>query len=81
MTRLAAALQKLEQGQAKAAAAAQDYDEARTLVADALKGGTAGPLLGLIEQLRTSAQQASRPGAAIERVRETIQKAHGLGDF
>ncbi|HEY2672440.1 MAG TPA: DUF6244 family protein [Rugosimonospora sp.] len=81
VTRLSAALQKLEQGQAKAASAAQDFEEARALVNDALKGGTAGPLLGLIEALRSAAQQASRSGAARDRVRETIHKAQGLGDF
>ncbi|GIH21069.1 DUF6244 family protein [Rugosimonospora africana] len=81
VTRLAAALQKLEQGQAKAASAAQDFDEARALVGDALQGGMAGPLLGLIDTLRAAAAQASRSGAARDRVQETIHKAQGLGDF
>jgi hypothetical protein len=81
VTRLAAALQKLEQGQAKAAAAAQDFDEARALVDDALRGGTAGPLLGLIDQLRAAAAQASQHGPVRERVQETIQKAQALGEF
>jgi hypothetical protein len=81
VTRLAAALQKLEQGQAKAASAAQDFDEARALVGEALHGATAGPLLGLIDTLRAAAQQASRSGMARERVQETIHKAQGLGDF
>ena len=81
VTRLVAALQKVEQGQAKAAAALADFDEARALVGAALDGGSAGPLVGLIDQLRAAAEQAARPGAVRERVQETIQKAQALGTF
>jgi hypothetical protein len=78
---LAAAAQKLEQGRVKAAAAAQDYAEARELVAAALRGAAAGPLLGLIDQLRQAAEQAQGIDVAQQRVNETIQNAQALGNF
>jgi hypothetical protein len=78
---LAAAAQKLEQGRAKAAAAGQDYAEARELVAAALRGAAAGPLLGLIDQLRQAAEQAQGIDVTQQRVNETIQNAQALGNF
>jgi hypothetical protein len=78
---LAAAAQKLEQGRAKAAAAAQDYTEARELVAAALRGAAAGPLLGLIDRLREAAEQAQGIDVTQQRVNETIQSAQALGSF
>jgi len=78
---LAAAAQKLEQGRAKAAAAAQDYAEARELVAAALRGAAAGPLLGLIDRLREAAEQAQGIDLTQQRVNETIQNTQALGNF
>jgi len=78
---LAAAAQKLEQGRIKAAAAAQDYAEARELVAAALRGAAAGPLLGLIDQLREAAEQAQGIDLTQQRVNETIHNAQALGNF
>jgi type VI protein secretion system component VasF len=78
---LAAAAQKLEQGRAKAAAAAQDYAEARELVAAALRGAAAGPLLGLIDRLHEAAEQAQGIDLTQQRVNETIQNAQALGNF
>jgi type VI protein secretion system component VasF len=78
---LAAAVQKLEQGQAKAAGAALDFAEARELVASALLGAASGPLLALIEQLRQAAEQAAGIELTRQRVHETIQNAQALGNF
>jgi type VI protein secretion system component VasF len=78
---LAAAAQKLEQGRAKAAGAAQDYAEARELVSAALLGAAAGPLLGLIDALREAAEQAQGIDLTRQRVHETIQNAQALGNF
>jgi type VI protein secretion system component VasF len=78
---LAAAAQKLEQGRAKAAAAAADYAEARALVSSALLGAAAGPLLGLIDQLREAAEQAQGIDLTRQRLNETIQNAQALGNF
>jgi hypothetical protein len=78
---LAAAVQKLDQGRAKAAAAAQDYAEARELVAAALRGAAAGPLLALIDQLREAAEQAQGVDVSQRRLHETIQNAQALGNF
>lgn len=78
---LAAAAQKLDQGRAKAAAAAQDYAEARELVAAALRGAAAGPLLSLIDQLREAAEQAQGIDVSQQRLNETIQNAQALGNF
>jgi type VI protein secretion system component VasF len=78
---LAAAALKLEQGQAKAAAAAADFAEARELVAHALLGAASGPLLALIDQLREAAEQAQGIALSRQRIHETIQNAQALGDF
>jgi hypothetical protein len=78
---LAAAVQKLEQGQAKAAAAAADFGEARELVAHALLGAASGPLLALIEALREAAEQAQGIALSRQRIHETIQNAQALGEF
>jgi hypothetical protein len=78
---LAAAVQKLEQGQAKAAGAALDFAEARELVAGALLGAASGPLLALIDQLRQAAEQAAGIELTRQRVHETIQNAQALGNF
>ncbi len=78
---LAAAVQKLDQGRAKAAAAAQDYAEARELVAAALRGAASGPLLALIDQLREAAEQAQGIDMTQHRLTETIQNAQALGNF
>jgi hypothetical protein len=78
---LAAAAQKLEQGRAKAAAAAADYAEARELVGHALLGAAAGPLLALIDQLREAAEQAQGIDVTHQRIHETIQNAQALGNF
>ena len=81
MAGLAAAAQKLEQGQAKAAAAAADFAEARELVAHALLGAAAGPLLTLIDQLREAAEQAQGVALSRQRLHETIHNAQALGEF
>lgn len=78
---LVAAAQKLEQGQAKAAAAAADFTEARELVAHALLGAASGPLLALIDQLREAAEQAQGIALGRQRIHETIQNAQALGEF
>jgi type VI protein secretion system component VasF len=78
---LAAAAQKLEQGQAKAAAAAADFDEARELVAHALLGAASAPLLALIDRLREGAEQAQGIALSRQRIHETIQNAQALGEF
>jgi type VI protein secretion system component VasF len=78
---LAAAAQKLEQGRVKAAGAAADYAEARALVSGALLGAAAGPLLGLIDQLREAAEQAQGIDLTHQRLHETIQNAQALGNF
>ena len=81
MAGLAAAAQKLEQGQAKAAGAALDFAEARELVASALLGAAAGPLIAMIDQLRQAAEQAAGIEPTRQRVHETIQNAQALGNF
>jgi hypothetical protein len=79
---LVAARERVEQGRAKAAAAAQDFAEARALVAAALQGAAAGPLIGLIEQLQTAASEAAqRSEGARQQIESIIQQAHALGNL
>lgn len=79
---LAAAREKVEQGRARAAAAAQDFAEARALVAAALQGAAAGPLIGLIDQLREAASQAVQGGEPVRQQLEgTIPQANALGNL
>ena len=81
IAKLQAAGRKLEEAKAKAAAAAQDANEARTLVAGALEGSAAGPLVGMIDKVRESLSQASgTAGPATQQVQETITKVQALGN-
>ncbi|MEH1013018.1 DUF6244 family protein [Micromonospora sp. CPCC 206060] len=81
IARLAAATQKLNESKAKAMAAAQDAVEARTLVAGALEGIAAGPLIGVIDQYRQALGQAVDANApATHHVQETIARVQALGN-
>lgn len=81
ISKLQAAAHKLDEAKSKAAAATQDANEARTLVAGALEGSAAGPLVGTIDRIRDSLHQAA--GAvdpARQHVQQTIEKAQALGN-
>jgi hypothetical protein len=79
---LVAAREKVAQGRAKAAAAAPDFAEAKTLVATALHGGAAGSLVGLIDQLQAAASQAAQRGEPVGiQLDATIKQAHALGNL
>jgi hypothetical protein len=80
IARLTAATQKLDQAKAKAAAAANDAAEAKTLVAGALQGSSAGALLSHIDKvIQLLHESASAAGPARQRMEETISKAQALG--
>lgn len=80
IARLATAQQKLDEAKAKTAAAARDAAEARALVAGALEGVAAGPLLGVIDAYRQALAQAAQGGdPARQHVQETIAKVQALG--
>ncbi|MGK5442507.1 DUF6244 family protein [Micromonospora sp. URMC 105] len=80
IARLAAAAQKLDEAKTKTAAAAQDAAEARELVAGALEGVAAGPLIGMLDAYRQALTQAAQgAGPATQQVQETIAKVRALG--
>lgn len=81
VARLQAAARKLEEARSKASAAAQDATEARTLVAGALEGVSAGQLVAVIDKVRESLSQAAGTVApAQQQVRETISRVQALGN-
>ncbi|MFJ6196423.1 DUF6244 family protein [Micromonospora sp. NPDC092111] len=81
IARLTAAAQKLDEAKAKTAAATQDAAEARELVAGALEGVAAGPLIGIIDAYRQALTHAVQGGEpAKQHVQETIAKVQALGN-
>ncbi|MGC5018036.1 DUF6244 family protein [Micromonospora sp. DT47] len=81
IARLAAATQKLDEAKAKTASAEQDAAEARALVAGALEGVAAGPLIGVIDAYRQALGQAAQGGEpARQHIQETIAKVQALGN-
>lgn len=81
IAKLAAASQKLDEARAKTAAAAGDAAEARSLVAGALQGVAAGPLIDMIDSYRQALAQAVQGGQpARQQLQETISKVRALGN-
>lgn len=81
IARLTAAGQKLGEAQSKAAAAAQDVNEARTLVAGALEGAAAGQLVSMIANVQENLARAGQAAApAAEGVKQTIGRIQALGN-
>jgi hypothetical protein len=78
---LSAANQRLDRARTQAAAAAQEVAEAGSLVAAALRGSSAGPLLAMISKVRENLAEAAKGvQPARQAIDRTISQAKALGN-
>jgi|GEM_PF-6672866 len=78
---LSAANEKAAHVNAKLLAAIKDTDEMAALVAAALRGSQAGPLLQLVRQAKQAITQAGAQLPALQaRIDDTIRRTQALGN-